>query len=51
MMYSVEVTINDIVHVEAEDDNEAYEQAIKSAVDMFDVDEVQVSASKAMVIK
>jgi hypothetical protein len=51
MMYSVEVTINDIVHVEADDDNEAHEQAVKAAVELFDVDEVQVTTDKPMVIK
>lgn len=50
MMYSVEVTINDVVHVEADGAEEAYAEAIKAATEMFDVDEVQVSASKAMVI-
>ncbi len=49
-MYSVEVTVNDVVHVEAEDKDEAYEKAIISATQLFDVDMVQVSASNAQEI-
>ena len=50
-MYSVEVSISDVVHVEADSEAEAYEEAIKTAVEMFDVDMVQVSASKALEIR
>ena len=50
-MYSVEVTVSDVVHVEAESEDEACEQAIKEACEMFDVDMVQVSANKPMVIR